>query len=130
MTDEELYEHFEDSTLDAKIFDHSNHVKMAWIYLKKFDLPEAMANFSTALKRYAKAKGATNLYHETITFAFLVLINERMRSTENLQTWEAFALQNPDIFDWKNNILKNYYHEETLRSKFAKKTFVFPDRKV
>lgn len=128
MTDEEFYQKFEDTTLDAKVFNHSNHVKMAWIYLKKYEMPAALGNFSEALKRYAKAKGATNLYHETITFAFLVLINERMKAVEDLQNWEDFVANNPDLFDWKKNILKTYYKEETLKSKFAKKHFVFPDK--
>lgn len=128
MTEEEFYQQFVETSLDANIFHHSNHVKLAWIYLKKFDLPEALGNFSTALKRYAKAKGATTLYHETITFAFLVLINERMKSHTNEQNWEDFVKNNPDLFDWKNNILKRFYREETLKSKFAKKTFVFPDK--
>lgn len=128
MTEEEFYQQFEDTSLNAKLFNHSNHIKMAWIYLKKYDLPEALGKFSLALKRYAKAKGATNLYHETITFAFLVLINERMKRYDELQNWEDFVVSNDDLFDWKKNVLKNYYREETLKSSFAKKHFVFPDK--
>ena len=115
MTDEEFYKQFENATLDANLFNHSNHVKMAWIYLQKFDLPNAMSNFANALRAFAIANGATNLYHETITFAFLVLINERMKTTENLQNWDEFVSTNSDLFDWKNNILKKYYKEETLK---------------
>ena len=128
MTEEEFYEQFENATLDASIFHHSNHVKMAWIYLKKFDLAEAIAKFSKALKNFAKANGAPKLYHETITFAFLILINQRMEINENKEDWDNFVEINPDLFDWKNNILKKYYSEETLKSQFAKKVFVFPDK--
>lgn len=129
MTDEEFYRQFENATLDAKVFSHSNHIKMAWIYLKKFELLEAMAKFSKDLKAFAIANGATNLYNETITFAFLVLINERMKKIENLENWDEFVVDNSDLFDWKNNILKKFYKSETLKSKFAKKYFVFPDIK-
>lgn len=128
MTEQEFYEQFENATLEVNIFDHSNHVKMAWIYLKKFGLPEAMINFSKALKKFAAANGASGLYHETITFAYLILINERLQNLENKEDWESFNKANPDLFDWQNNILKKYYREETIKSAFAKKVFVFPDK--
>lgn len=128
MNEEEFFEQFETAVLDASIFDHKNHVKMAWIYLKKFELPEAMINFSKALKNFAKVNGAENLYHETITFAYLILINERLRIAEKQASWEEFIKDNPDLFDRKDNILKKYYHEETIKSVFAKKVFVFPDK--
>ena len=128
MTDEEFYQQFADGTLDVNIFDHSNHIKMGWIYLKKFDLPEAMRNFSNDLKNFAKINGAAGLYHETITFAYLVLINERLQSLENQTNWEDFVAGNSDLFDWKNNILKRFYQDETIKSDFAKKVFVFPDK--
>lgn len=128
MTDEEFYEQFENATLDANIFNHSNHVKMAWIYLKKFELPEAMLKFSKDLKAFAAAHGAPKLYHETITFAYLILINERLKENENQQNWDIFVQTNTDLFDWKDNILQKYYREETIKSAFAKKVFVFPDK--
>lgn len=128
MTDEEFFEKFEDATLSVEIFDHKHHVKMAWIYLKKYSLAEALERFSNALRKFAKANGAENIYHETITFAFLTIINERMKTSETMQNWDNFERANPDIFDWKKNILKKYYREETLKSDFAKKNFVFPDK--
>jgi hypothetical protein len=128
MTEDEFFEQFENGTLDAKLFDHTAHVKMAWIYLQKDELPEALRSFSSALKRFARINGATGLYHETITFAFLILIQERKQLAENKQNWDDFYAANPDLFDWKTNILKKYYREETLKSRFAKKHFVFPDK--
>jgi hypothetical protein len=128
MTEEEFYQKFEAATLDVNIFNHSNHVKMAWIYVQRFELPEAMARFSKALRNFAVANGAANLYHETITFAYLILINERLHLHKGQPTWDEFVQNNPDLFDWKNNILKKFYREETIKSSFAKKIFVFPDK--
>lgn len=127
MTDQELFEQFETGTLKADIFDHSAHVKMAWIYLNKYELPEALCRFSNALKNFAKVNKSDEIYHQTITFAFLMLINERIKKMETQSNWEDFKLHHPDLFDWKNNVLKRFYQEETLKSAFAKKNFVFPD---
>ena len=128
MTETEFFEQFENGTLNVEIFDHPAHVKMAWIYLKRYELPEALRNFSNALKNFAEVNNAAGLYHQTITFAFLILINERIKAASNSQSWDEFQAHNPELFDWKNNILKKYYQEETLKSDFAKRHFVFPDK--
>ena len=124
MTEDEFFKQFENGTLNADLFDHSAHVKMAWIYLKKYDLPEALRYFSDALKNFAIVNNAQGLYHETITFAYLLLINERMKMSETLEPWEEFVENFPELFDWKDNILKKHYREETLKSLAAKKYFV------
>ena len=35
---------------------------------------------------------------------------------------------NPDLLEWKNNVLRKYYSETTLASPLARSTFVLPDR--
>lgn len=127
MNDQEFYQQFDNGTLDAKLFTHLAHVKMGWIYLQKFELPEAMSKFSNALKNFALVNNAKGLYNETITFAFLILINERIQSSRELN-WEQFVEKYPELFDWKNNILKRFYRDETIKSIKAKKYFVFPDK--
>jgi hypothetical protein len=81
---------------------------------------------------FAAANGKPNLYHETITWAFLFLIRERMaRYSERTGTqpsWSEFARANPDLLSWKDSVLKLYYSDEMLSSELARKTFVFPDR--
>ena len=43
-------------------------------------------------------------------------------------TWEEFARQNPDLLTWRDGILSRYYHEATLQSDLARKTFMLPDK--
>jgi hypothetical protein len=82
------------------------------------------------LARFATANGKPNLYHETITWAFLLLIRERLARTESQQTWSEFAACNGDLLSWKDNVLKKYYRGETLASDLARTTFVFPDKAI
>lgn len=125
MTNDEFIQQFLDGTLEP--FHHQDHVKMAWLYLQRYELPEAIAQFTRALKQFAKAKGAPNLYHETITWAFLLLINQRIQSASK-PDWEAFMAINPDLLTWEKNVLHRFYREETLQSDFARRVFVFPDK--
>ena len=127
MSDEEFIRNFEACTLPSEGFHHEQHVRVVWLYLRRYALLETLARFSEYLKRFAAANGKPNLYHESITWAYVFLINERIRRNGSYQNWEAFAAANPDLLDWKNSVLKTFYREETLRSDLARATFLFPD---
>lgn len=128
MTDEELIERFESCTLAGADFHHRDHVRVVWLYLRRHSVLETLGKFSAGLKQFAAANGKPNLYHETITWAYVFLIHERMARNGSGQSWSEFVDRNADLFDWKDNILKTYYQDETLGSERARRTFVLPDR--
>lgn len=128
MTDQELIAKFEGGAVSAKDFHHADHVRLAFAYLKEYPVLEALGRFANALKRFATAQGKENLYHETITWAYLLLIRERLARTSVRPEWEEFAAANGDLLHWKPGILNSYYTEETLGSDLARSVFLFPDR--
>jgi len=130
MTDDEFIAGFENCTLANGSFHHSDHVRMAFLYLCRYPALEALQRFSSALARFAMANGHPELYHETITWAFLLLIRERLARTGCRQTWTEFAASNGDLLNWKDNVLKRYYRGETLASDLARTTFLFPDKAI
>jgi len=128
MTDDEFIASFENCTLANASFHHSDHVRMAYLYLRRYPALEALQRFSTSLARFAAANGRPELYNETITWAFLLLIRERLARTGSQQSWIEFAAGNGDLLNWKDNVLKKYYRGETLASDLARTTFLFPDK--
>lgn len=128
MEDTEFIERFDNCTLKGEDFHHRDHVRIVWLYLQSYSVLETLGRFSGGLKRFAAANGKPNLYHETITWAYVFLINERIERRGHRQSWSQFVAANPDLFDWKDNILMTYYQPNTLRSETARRTFVFPDR--
>jgi hypothetical protein len=127
MSDDEFIASFENATLDNATFHHTDHVRMAFLYLSRYPALEALQRFTTSLAKFAAAKGKPELYHETITWAFLFLIRERMARSPGPQSWRQFATGNADLLNWKDNILRKYYRDETLSSGLAKRVFLFPD---
>jgi hypothetical protein len=125
MDDAEFLRSFEDCTLPSSAFHHRDHVRLAWLYLQRCPPLEALARFTEGLKRFAAANGHPGLYHETITWAYLLLIRERLAEGE---TFEGFAARNPDLFAWNPSVLDRYYERETLDSERARRVFVMPDR--
>ena len=132
MTDAEFLASFEDSSLPNSAFHHRDHVRLAWLYLRRHSPLEALTRFADGLRRFATANGHPGLYHETITWAFLLLIRERMERGDHGDTaagsWEEFAAANPDLLTWKPSVLDRYYRPETLGSELARRIFVMPDR--
>ena len=127
LTDTELKARFLDTTLGTERFRHADHVRMAWLFVIEHGMPGALDRFPAALKQFDDAKGATGLYHATVTWAYLLLIHER-QTRQPAAEWSAFAAANPDLLTWKPSILDLFYTQDTLWSELARRTFVMPDR--
>jgi hypothetical protein len=128
LTDDALLLAFDEGTLPPGAFHHRDHVRTVWILLEGHPALDVLARFSAGLRRLAAAAGKPGLYHETITWAYVLLVNER-RVAPGAETWPAFAARNPDLLAWKPSVLETrYYRTETLWSERARATFVLPDR--
>jgi hypothetical protein len=130
ISDDELMAQLESGALPPDQFHHAEHVHAAWVYLTRYPTLEAIARFSNALRVYAAAQGKPGRYHETITWAYLLLVNERIHLDPSHATWQQFAAAHPDLLDWKNSILRSYYRQETLASPLARRIFLMPDRTI
>jgi len=128
MDDEVFIHEFESCKLPAVRFHHREHIRITWLYLHRHGAIEALVKVSDGIKRFAASVGKPDRYHETITWAYVFLVRERIEHGPPSQSWEEFCLANADLLDWKDSVLKKYYREETLASPIAKRAFVFPDR--
>ncbi len=126
ITDADLVDGFERATLGVDQFHHAQHVRVAWLFVRRDGLPAALESFSVALNRFAVGHGAPHLFHVTITWAYLLLIHARQQARP-AASWEEFAGANGDLLAWKPSILDAYYTPQTLWSDFARHTFVMPD---
>lgn len=119
-----LVEAFEACTLAPADFRHRQHVEVAWHYLRALAPAEALTRFAANLRRFAAAQGKAGLYHETISWAYLLLINER-RARAPDAGFDEFARANADLL--QPDALARYYKPETLASPLAREVFLFPD---
>jgi len=127
MTNDEFLSLFESLKFPIKDFHNEEHVRLAWVYLTRHSLIESLQRFVGSLKAFVAFHRAEAKYHETITWSFLLLINERMLRANSIQTWKQFRTSNPDLFASEENVLTRYYSDETLRSEFARSHFVMPN---
>ena len=85
-----------------------------------------LARFIGGLKYFAECRNKPDLHHETITVAYVLLINERLSESRDLE-WSAFAGRHSDLLKWRPSILEAYDRPETLASPRARGLFVMPD---
>ena len=120
-------EAFEAATIDPDLFDHEAHIYVAWSYVQKYEIKDAIARFCSALRRLTIKLGIESKYHETITWFFIILIAERM-STRQSDDWHSFKRQNRDLFAAGPSIVGRYYSRERLHADLARRQFLLPDR--
>jgi hypothetical protein len=124
MTDEEFIAALENCQLPASQFNHAAHVRAGYLYLRRQKFAHALSRLCTSICQYAQSLGKSGLYHETITVAFLALINERLYQRGDGGGWEGFARANADLL--RKDALLSLYPQTVLDSTEARARFVLP----
>jgi hypothetical protein len=122
-----LVDAFHRGELSPVGFDHRQHVRLAWACLRRRPLPRVLEGFRTGLGHVAAHAGKPQLYHQTVTWTYLLLMAERLERHGADASWERFAAANPDLLGPPSELLGRYYRRETLGSAAARRGFVFPD---
>lgn len=113
----------ETGALDPAMFPHREHVRLGYEMLGRYPFGEAVARFSRGLRLLAAKAGRPEVYHETITVAFLALVGERRLRAKHAG-WCEFETNNSDLLD--KRCLEQWYDSEQLGSALARQTFCLP----
>ena len=111
----------EDCSLPPGRFDHAAHVRAGYLYLRRSPFPQATAAMCAAVERYARSLGRPDRYHETITVAFMALINQQLRQDAGADSWERFRARHPQLL--ASDALLAYYPRAVLESRAARACF-------
>src|ERR1700735_497163 len=103
VSDDEFLASFENCTLAGGSFHHADHVRMAFLYLFRYAALEAIQRLFDLLARFAAANGKPERYNETITWALLLLIRERMVRAGGQPDWAEFGAGDCGPLNWENN---------------------------
>jgi hypothetical protein len=116
---------FEDCTLPPERFGHREHLFVAWSYLRTLPFAEAAARFAANVRHFADAHGAGAKYHETVTWAYMAILHERMHGSLDLG-FDELLTKNPDLLDHEHGALSAHYDRGLLDSELARAVFVLP----
>jgi hypothetical protein len=123
MTDDQFARAFENCEITGENFHHQDHIRLAWIYLKRYGPEVAPARIAAAIRAFASHLGKPDKYHETVTIAWMRLIQQ----AADCYTFQQVAAAFPRFLD--KSYLNEFYSAETLQSATARESFVEPDKK-
>jgi hypothetical protein len=127
MTDEEFLQALESCALPESEFGHLAHVRAGYLYLENSTFAAALVRIRRSIRAYAAHLGKPDLYHETITTAYLALIQQCIAERGDGGGWATFAANNPELLD--PALLGQFYDREVLDSTLARRVFVMPGSK-
>ena len=107
-------------------FGHAAHVRAAYLYLRGGDFATSLLRLQRTIRAYASSLGRPDRYHETITVAYLALIQQHIAERGDGGGWNGFERDNPELFD--RELLLRFYSRSQLESGLARRLFLLPDR--
>lgn len=124
--DRELVRAFEACAVAPEDFDHAAHVRLAYAYLCREPLEEAVQRMKRSLLAFLDHVGADrNKYHETMTRAWFLAVDHFMRRSPPCSSSRVFLAVSPELLDAA--IMGTHYSAEVLSSPSARSAFVEPD---
>lgn len=126
LSDAAFEEQFAACTLDASLFSHEAHLRLAWIHIKNYGLSKAIDNVCNQLVQYTKHLGAENKYNKTLTVAAVKAVYHFMQRT-TANNFADFIAGFPRLkFNFKE-LMAAHYQTDIFSSEQAKKEFLEPD---
>jgi hypothetical protein len=117
---------FEDCSLPKSEWTHDRHLVMALWYLRRHHRDEATRRIRNGIQRYNQAKGNLTGYHETITRAWIAVIERLLCMRDRTLPDSVLAEELLQECGEKNYLLR-FYSKERLLSDEARRGWVDPD---
>ena len=101
MDDETLLRLFEQGAFPADQWGHREHVKVAYLLLRRYPLAESTDRMRSALQAFATIHSVPNVlergYHETITLVWMQLVHFTLCEYGPAESADHFYEQHPEL---------------------------------
>jgi hypothetical protein len=129
MTDDEIESFvraFENCSLPKSEWTHSRHLVMALWYIRREGRERATVLIRDGIQRYNKAHDNPNGYHETITLAWIAVIEHFLGARDRDVAVSVLVAELLETCSEKDYLLR-FYSRERLFSDQARHRWVTPD---
>ncbi|HFE46941.1 MAG TPA: hypothetical protein ENJ18_15870 [Nannocystis exedens] len=107
-------------------FGHRQHLRVVWLLLGELSLTAAIDRVCAGLRAFVTHLQVPERYHETITWAYVMIVHERRHQLPPDHSFEQFEQANEDLFVDGLAVIRRSYDQKTLDSEDAKTRFVWP----
>jgi hypothetical protein len=127
LADNTFVAEFESCRFPNDQFRHADHIRLGWIYIRRYDYEVAEQRMRQSIQRFAHNLGAGHKYHETITIFWMRLVNTAVQLSPSMDNFLEFARAHGWLLDKEAGF--EFYSRSHLMSDMARKIWVEPDLK-
>jgi hypothetical protein len=127
LEDDVFVAQFESCQFPGDQFRHADHLRLAWIYVRKYGCDVAEQRMRRSIQSFARSLRAAQKYHETITIFWMRLVDVAIRSSSRGEKFGDFVDAHPWLLE--KDLILGFYSRELLISDAARKAWVEPDLK-
>lgn len=111
---------------DVSLFHHKEHVQVTYTLLVDNDIKSTYSLIKKGILDILNYVGVdTSKYHETMTYAWVLIVNYFMNETNGCKSFEEFISLNPKLLN--KEILYRHYSKELINSDKSKKEILEAD---
>jgi len=122
--DEQFLAAFTAGQIANQDFHHRDHLRLAWIQIRRLGLPRAAEAVTTAIRQFATRHGHGDRYHETMTRFWLRVVGMGITRHPTLHFNELLAAE-PHLLD--KNLPYRHWSRELMGSDEARQRWLDPD---
>ncbi|TME89625.1 MAG: hypothetical protein E6I43_00310 [Chloroflexi bacterium] len=108
-------------------FHHRDHLRLAWIQIRRIGLPRALEAVTAAIRQFAAGHGHGDRYHETMTRFWLLVVAMGISRHPTLAFDELLAAE-PHLLD--KNLPYRHWSRERMGSEDARHRWLEPDLRL
>lgn len=124
MTDDEFLKAFFDRTLPNEGFKHREHLRLAWLLIRRYGRDEAEAVARQKLYEHARAYGREHRYHDTITRFWIRFVAHAIEET-SAGDLESLLRERPMLLD--SSAPRRHWSSVILDSAMARSAWIEPN---
>ena len=123
--DPELAQILDEIVRPRERFAHRHHIHLAFLAVRHHGMPEAVDKISDWIRQIAAQHGTPQLYHHTITRAWVELVAHHVDTDPDCTEYETLVQHHPALLD--KYLLSRHYRAVTLAAAHARSSWTDPD---
>jgi hypothetical protein len=125
MTDHEFLQAFAHATLGNHEFRHRDHLRLAWVQVRRLGREQAADAVVAGIQHFAEAHGAPGKYHDTMTRFWIRIVAHCMAAHPEIDDFDRFLEAFPLLLD--KGLPFRHWSRETMLGPAARAAWVEPD---
>jgi hypothetical protein len=127
MSDDAVLRAFEDCQLDPAKFHHADHIRLAWLCVRRRGASRAEALLLDGIRKMAQHAGVPQKFHYTTTIAWVRLVAAACCESDSSESFYEWIKIHPELLN--KRLLKEHYSAGKLESLRARCGWLDPDLK-